>query len=109
MDFLRVTGLFVAAALAEVGGAYSLWQWLREGKSAFFGFLGLAALSLYGLIQTGQPFTFGRAFAAYGGVFIVTATLWGWWVDGRAPDRFDWLGGAICLAGAAVILWAPRR
>jgi small multidrug resistance family-3 protein len=93
--------------MGRSGWRYSLWQWLREGKSAFFGFLGLAALAPYGLIQKRQPFTFGRAFAAYGGVFIVTATLRGWWVNGRAPDRFDWLGGAICLAGAAVILWAP--
>jgi len=83
MDFLRVTGMFVAAALAEVGGAYSLWQWLREGKSAFYGFLGLAALSLYGLIQTRQPFTFGRAFAAYGGVFISYGNVVG--LVGRWP------------------------
>lgn len=104
----KSAGLYILAALAELGGAYLVWQWLRAGRSAALGLAGAAALFLYGLIQTSQPFNFGRTFAAYGGVFIATALLWRWWADRRAPDRYDWLGAALCLAGAAVMIWAPR-
>lgn len=69
---------------------------------------GVLALFLYAWMQTNQAFGFGRAFAAYGAVFIATALLWGWWVDGQTPDRWDWLGVGICLAGSALTLWAPR-
>jgi len=108
MNMLKSSILFFLAALAESGGVYLIWQWQRAGKPGAFGLLGAAALFVYALIQTGQAFNFGRAFAAYGGVFIVTATLWGWWVDGLTPDSSDWLGAGICLIGAAVILWGPR-
>ncbi len=106
---LKTIFLFALAALAEIGGAYLIWQWQREGKAPVLGLLGAGALFLYGLLQTAQTFSFGRAFAAYGGVFIAAATLWGWGVDGRAPDRWDWVGAVICLIGAAVILWLPRQ
>ncbi len=69
----------------------------------------MLSLFIYAIIQTLQTLNFGRAFAAYGGVFIITATLWGWWIDGQTPDRWDWLGVAICLMGVAVMLWAPRQ
>lgn len=105
----RIIGLFLLAALVEIGGAYLIWQWLRVHKSAAFALLGTAFLFLYAIIQTFQTLNFGRAFAAYGGVFIITATLWGWLVDGKVPDRWDWLGVAICLIGVAVMLWAPRQ
>jgi small multidrug resistance family-3 protein len=101
-------GLFSMAALCEIGGAYLIWRWRTHGQTAWLALAGTTLLFLYGLIQTAQTFTFGRVFAAYGGVFIAAATLWGWWVDGRAPDRWDWLGASICLIGAAMILWGPR-
>ena len=101
--------LFALAALAEIGGTYLIWQWRNGSKPASFALAGAVVLFLYGVIQTAQTFTFGRAFAAYGGVFIATATLWGWWVDGRTPDRWDWAGIIICLFGAGIILWGPRR
>ncbi|MBI1880163.1 MAG: YnfA family protein [Chloroflexi bacterium] len=104
----RTVVLFLAAAVCEIGGAYLVWQWRNEGKPAWFALAGVIALFLYSFIQTAQSFSFGRAFAAYGGVFIAAAMLWGWWVDGRTPDRWDWLGTAIALIGAATMLWAPR-
>lgn len=104
----RVILLFILAALAEIGGAYLVWQWARAQRPIAWAILGIASLFSYALIQTLQAFNFGRAFAAYGGVFIIAALLWGWGVDGRIPDRWDWLGAAACLAGVAIMLWAPR-
>jgi len=102
---IRSIPLFLLAALAEISGAYLVWQWIRGGRTWALGLLGALVLFGYGLLQTRQPFNFGRAFAAYGGVFIALSTLWGWWVDGRKPDARDWIGAAICLLGAAVIGW----
>ncbi len=109
MIAIRSISLFVVAALAEISGAYLIWQWIRAGKPAFWGLVGLIALSVYAVTQTFQEFNFGRTFAAYGGIFIATALLWGWLVDHRTPDRWDFLGVCICLLGAAIILWGPRR
>jgi small multidrug resistance family-3 protein len=105
---IKTIMLFVLAGLAEIGGVYLIWQWIRSDRSAWFGILGTTALLIYGLTQTLQPFNFGRAFAAYGGVFITLALLWGWWVDGRTPDRWDWIGVGICLVGVGLMLWGPR-
>lgn len=104
----KTVGLFLVAAVCEIGGAYLVWQWRNGGKPAWFALGGAAALFLYSFVQTAQAFNFGRAFAAYGGVFIAAATFWGWWVDRRVPDRWDWMGAGIALVGAAVILWGPR-
>ncbi len=74
------------------------------------GVLGGMILILYGVIPTFQPETnFGRVYAAYGGIFIVLSTLWGWWVDRKPPDIYDWVGAVICLIGISVIMWAPRH
>ena len=109
IDAIKTIGLFVIAALAEIGGAYLIWRWRNLGQSAWLALIGATLLFLYGFIQTVQTFTFGRVFAAYGGIFIATATLWGWWVDGHTPDRWDWLGAGVCLLGAALIVWGPRK
>jgi small multidrug resistance family-3 protein len=100
--------LFALAGLCEIAGGYLVWQWWRNGGSWLLGALGAAILILYGFVPTYQPAHFGRVYAAYGGVFIVLATAWGWAVDGIAPDRFDLLGGAICLVGVVVIMYWPR-
>lgn len=108
MNIFRTISLLVLAGIAEISGAYLIWQWIRNGKSAWLGLLGVGALLVYGLVQTLQTFSFGRVFAAYGGVFIAVALLWGWVVDGQAPDRWDWVGASLALLGAAIILWGPR-
>lgn len=100
--------LFVLAGLCEIAGGYMVWQWWRNGAQWFIGFLGAASLICYGIIPTLQPAHFGRVYAAYGGIFIVLAMLWGWRVDRIPPDRFDLVGGAISLAGAAFMMWWPR-
>lgn len=109
MPVLRAALLFVLAGLAEIGGGYLVWLWLRSGRSAWLGGLGGLVLIVYGIIPTLQNFPhFGRVYAAYGGVFVVLSLLWGWTIDGVPPDRFDVLGALICLAGVGVILYAPR-
>ena len=100
--------LFIFAGLFEIGGGYLVWLWLREGKSVWVALAGAVVLILYGIIPTLQPASFGRVYAAYGGVFVVMSILWGWKVDNVMPDRFDLIGGLICLAGVSVIMYWPR-
>lgn len=100
--------LFLLAGLLEIGGGYLVWQWLREGAAAWVGLAGGVVLMLYGVVPTFQPAHFGRVYAAYGGVFVVASLLWGWWVDGRAPDAPEVVGGLVCLVGVAVIMYWPR-
>jgi small multidrug resistance family-3 protein len=110
MGAARSVGLFIAAGLAEIGGGYLVWRWLRDGAPVFVGILGAAILVVYGVIPTLQKSDdFGRIYAAYGGVFVIASLLWGWGVDKKAPDRFDWTGAAVVLAGVAIIYFAPRR
>jgi small multidrug resistance family-3 protein len=102
--------LFALAGLCEIGGGYLVWLWLREGRAFWLGALGGLVLFLYGVLPTLQPTeaTFGRVYAAYGGVFVALSLAWGWWVDGIRPDYWDLLGGLIALLGVAVIMYAPR-
>lgn len=102
--------IFMIAGLAEIGGGYLVWLWLREGRPYWYGIVGSLVLVLYGIIPTLQQFpSFGRVYAAYGGVFVIMAVLWGWGVDKKTPDVYDWIGALLCLAGVAVMLWAPRN
>nr|WP_237728881.1 YnfA family protein [Bacillus halotolerans] len=101
--------LFLAAGLAEIGGGYLIWLWLREAKPVGYEAAGALILIVYGILPTFQSFpSFGRVYAAYGGVFIVLAVFWGWLVDRKTPDLYDWIGALICLIGVCVILFAPR-
>ncbi|MFZ4450332.1 YnfA family protein [Salibacterium aidingense] len=102
--------LFVLAGLCEIGGGYLIWIWLRESRPFLFGLSGGILLILYGVIAAFQVFpSFGRVYAAYGGVFIIMSVLWGWLVDRKTPDLYDWLGAAVCLIGVSIMLWAPRQ
>jgi small multidrug resistance family-3 protein len=102
--------LFILAGLADIGGGYLVWLWLRESKPIWYGLGGGIILVLYGVIPTFQHFpSFGRVYAAYGGVFIILAVLWGWWVDKKTPDTYGWIGAIICLIGVCIMLWGPRQ
>ncbi|WP_437932368.1 YnfA family protein [Sorangium sp. So ce291] len=110
---MRAGLLFLVAGLLEIGGGYLVWLWLREQRSVVLGMAGFVALAAYGVVPAMQAaeHPFGRVYAAYGAVFIALSMLWGWGVDRKVPDRRDWIGAAICLVGAAVMLWprAPQR
>jgi small multidrug resistance family-3 protein len=108
MEIAKSLFYFVLAGLCEIGGGYLVWLWLREGRSNWYALVGAIILILYGIIPTFQPANFGRVYAAYGGIFIVLAILWGWKVDRIIPDRFDLIGGFIALIGVAVIMYWPR-
>jgi len=99
---------FVLAGLCEIGGGYLVWLWIREGKSVGLALGGVALLTVYGFVATLQPATFGRAYAAYGGIFIILSILWGWRIDSVVPDRLDWVGASIILVGVLVMMYAPR-
>ncbi len=107
-QILRSIGLFLVAGVCEIGGGYLIWQWWRNGAPVVVGALGAVIIVLYGIVPTYQPAHFGRVYAAYGGWFVVLSTLWGAVVDGIRPDRFDLIGAAVCLAGVAIIMYAPR-
>lgn len=109
MDVARSILLFAVAAVAEIGGAYLVWQSVREGQGWALALLGGLALFLYGFVATFQTDPhFGRILAAYGGVFVAGSLAWGMVFDGFRPDRYDLIGAAICLLGVAVIMYAPR-
>lgn len=109
MIVLRSTLLFVIAALAEIGGAWLIWQGWREHRGLVWIAAGIIALGAYGFVATLQPDAhFGRILAAYGGVFVAGSLAWGVVVDKFQPDRWDHLGAALCLVGVAVIMYAPR-
>src|SRR3712207_2974584 len=109
MTVLRSAVLFVLAAVAEIGGAWLVWQGVREQRGLLWVGAGVLALGAYGFVATLQPDAhFGRILAAYGGVFVAGSLAWGVVVDGFRPDRFDYLGAAVCLVGVGVIMYAPR-
>ena len=105
----RSAALFVAAAVAEIGGAYLVWIAIREQRGLLVAVLGGVMLFAYGVVATLQPDNnFGRVLAAYGGIFVVGSLLWGVALDRFRPDRFDLIGAALCLLGVVVIMYAPR-
>ena len=101
--------VYLGAALAEIAGCFAFWAWLRLGKSMFWLVPGALALGVFAYLLTRVDTDFaGRAYAAYGGVYIASSLLWLWAVEGIRADRWDLTGATICLLGAAIILWGPR-
>ncbi|MBB5782281.1 YnfA family protein [Nonomuraea angiospora] len=109
MSVVRSLVLFALAALFEIGGAWLVWQGVREQRGLVWAGAGVIALGLYGFVATLQPDAhFGRILAAYGGVFVAGSLLWGVVADGFRPDRWDVVGALVCLVGVLVIMYAPR-
>jgi len=109
VNVARSIVLFILAALAEIGGAWLVWQGVREHRGLAWIGAGVLALGVYGFVATLQPDPhFGRILAAYGGVFVAGSLGWATLVDKFRPDRYDLIGALICLAGVAVIMYAPR-
>jgi small multidrug resistance family-3 protein len=100
--------LFFIAALAEIGGGYLVWLWIREKKKFAFGILGGIILFVYGIILTLQPANFGRVYAAYGCIFIVSSIVWGRVVDKKRPDRYEIIGSLVAVVGSSIVFYAPR-
>lgn len=106
---MPVTLVYVVAALAEIAGCFAFWAWLRLGRSMLWALPGTVALIAFATLLTlVEAPAAGRAFAAYGGVYVVASLGWLWAVEGLRPDRWDLLGAALCLAGATAILAGPR-
>lgn len=101
--------IYIAAAVAEIIGCFTFWAWLRMGKSALWLVPGVVSLVAFAWLLTLSPAeSAGRAYAVYGGVYIAASLGWLWAVEGMRPDRWDLIGAAVCLAGAAIILLGPR-
>jgi small multidrug resistance family-3 protein len=109
VDVGRALLLFLLAGLAEIGGGWLMWQWLRAGRPWPWGLVGALVIITYGVIPTLQASPhFGRVYAAYGGAFIVLSLLWGRIFDGFEADRWDMIGASICFVGVLVIFFGPR-
>jgi len=100
---------FVGAAVAEIGGCFAFWAWLRLGRSALWLIPGAASLLVFAFLLTlVEAPAAGRAFATCGGIYIAASLAWLWLVEGVRPDRWDAIGAVVCLIGASIILWGPR-
>ena len=108
MSFLSTVLLFVVTALAEIVGCYLPYIWLRHGRSPWLLIPAALSLAIFAWLLTLHPTASGRTYAAYGGIYVSVALVWLWLVDGVSPQRTDFIGVALCLAGMAVIMFAPR-
>ncbi|ATQ31091.1 hypothetical protein D092_01580 [Rhodococcus ruber Chol-4] len=109
MSIAKSLALFAVAALFEIGGAWLVWQGIREQRGWIWVGAGVIALGAYGMVATLQPdANFGRILAAYGGVFVAGSLGWAMIVDGFRPDRWDVAGALVCLLGVALIMYSPR-
>ncbi|MFT8464211.1 YnfA family protein [Acetobacter persici] len=109
MLLLKPFLIYLAAGFAEIAGCFAVWLWLKEGRSAWLLLPGLVSLILFAFLLTRiESDSAGRAYAAYGGVYITASLIWMRVVEGRMPDKWEILGALVCLAGASLILLAPR-
>lgn len=109
MPIISAYGIYAAAALAEIAGCFAFWAWLRNGHSPLWLIPGIASLALFAWLLTLAPSDqAGRAYAAYGGIYIAASLFWLWAVEGQRPDGWDLAGGALALVAAGIILFAPR-
>lgn len=104
----KTIGLFALTAIAELVGCYLPFLWLREGKSVWLLLPGALSLALFAWLLTMHPGSASRTYAAYGGIYVATALIWLWLVEGRQPDRWDLIGGFVAITGMAIIAFGPR-
>jgi small multidrug resistance family-3 protein len=106
---MNTIAIYITAAITEIGGCFAFWTWLRLGRSPLWGIVGAVSLVIFGVLLTRSEVAFaGRAYAAYGGVYIAASLLWLFMVERIVPDRWDIIGAGICLVGATLIIWGPR-
>ena len=108
MSILSTLGLFIITAIAEIVGCYLPYLWLKKSASAWVLLPAAFSLALFAWLLSLHPTAAGRVYAAYGGVYVAASLLWLWIVEGTTPDRWDFIGGTVVLAGAAIILFGPR-
>jgi len=109
MTAIPTVAIYAVAALAEIAGCFAVWAWMRLGAPVFWLLPGLVSLAAFAWLLTLAPSDFaGRAFAAYGGVYIAASLIWLWAVERQRPDPWDLTGAVVCLIGAGIILFAPR-
>jgi small multidrug resistance family-3 protein len=106
---LKTLFLFLATAIAEIVGCYLPYLWIKQGRSAWLLIPAAVSLALFAWLLTLHPTAAGRTYAAYGGVYIFTAVLWLWVIDGIRPTTWDMAGSALALAGMAIIMFGPRQ
>lgn len=109
MAAIKSLAFYILAGFCEIGGGYLVWLWLKQEKPAWYGVAGAIVLAVYGYVMTFQPSSFGKAYAIYGGVFIVMALIWAWKVDHFKPDKLDVVGAVVITIGVAIILFIPRK
>ncbi|MCB2141472.1 YnfA family protein [bacterium] len=106
---LKTLFLFLLTAVAEIWGCYTVWLWLRQDKSPFWLIPGALCLAGFAWLLTLHPAgAAGRTYAAYGGVYVVSAIVWLWFIEKQSPDRWDFAGASLCLAGMTLIMFGPR-
>ncbi len=109
MTLAAPLAIYALAALAEIAGCFAFWAWLRLGRSAWWLLPGMLSLALFAwLLTRSEPDFAGRAYAAYGGIYVLASLAWLWLTEGQVPTRWDLLGGGLCVAGAVVILAGSR-
>ncbi|MBX6742827.1 MAG: YnfA family protein [Acetobacteraceae bacterium] len=107
---MTALAVYALAALGEIAGCFAFWAWLRLGRSAAWALPGMLSLAAFAFLLTRIDVSLaGRAFAAYGGIYIAASLLWLWAVEGQRPDRWDVIGAGVCLVGAAIILFGAGR
>ena len=105
---LTSIGIFFFAALLEISGGYLIWRWLKNHQGKIIGLIGGLILFSYSVAMTLQPENFGKVYAAYGGIFVVSSLIWGYWIDKKKPDRFEIFGSIVVLIGICIMFYFPR-
>ncbi len=108
IDILTSIGIFIFAALLEISGGYLIWRWLKNHQGKIIGLIGGLILFSYSVVMTLQPENFGKVYATYGGIFVVSSLLWGYWIDKKKPDKFEIFGSVVVLIGIAIMFYFPR-